>query len=405
MADKTLDDIDALYSRVGIDSSIYREFSSRQNPPADPTARLQTPASAEPQAASESTTSPAPQEIASAAAASVSSVRVKAEPESNGAQHAPRRRGVRYPNPPFRNPADRWRAGAQDLPHGNISSAERHPQVSPTSAASSPTPVAVVDESRWEALRQLAGIAEPQTKASLAALPQGTVAIFSVGGGTGRTTICATLASCLRARGERVLIADFCDESLLAHYFGSHAVQSGLLQTFLDEDSHTSNPIHLYLGAATQEHRKDADELAGGLCRQLSAMDGNVDRVLLDLPAGNARSKWPLLAAARTCLVVVVPDLHSVIAARRLEQLRQQANEPVDLYYLLNKFNPARPLHLEIQKTLSQQLGGRLLPICIQRNDAIPEALAAGATVMEYAPNAPVVEDYLRLADWISTVR
>ncbi len=277
--------------------------------------------------------------------------------------------------------------------------------MSPMSAASSPVSEPVADERRWAAIRELAGVAEPQTKANSAALPQGAVAIFSLSGGTGKTTICATLASCLRGRGERLLIADFCDESLLAHYFGNYAVQSGLLQTFLDKNSRTSNPIHWYRSAATHEQWKDAEELARGLCRQLSAMDGNVDRVLLDVPAGNAEDKWPLLAAARTCLIVVVADLHSVIAAKRLEHLRHQADEPVDLYYLLNKFNPARPLHLEIQKTLSQQLGERLLPICIQRNDAISEALAAGATVMEYAPNAPVVEDYLRLADWISTVR
>ena len=99
-------------------------------------------------------------------------------------------------------------------------------------------------------------------------------------------------------------------------------MQSGLLQTFLDKNSRTSNPIHWYRSVATHEQWKDAEELARGLCRQLSAMDGNVDRVLLDVPAGNAEDKWPLLAAARTRLIVVVADLHSVIAAKRLENLR-----------------------------------------------------------------------------------
>ena len=116
----------------------------------------------------------------------------------------------------LRNTADRWRVGSQDLSQGNISGAERRPQVSPMSAASSPVSEPVADERRWAAIRELAGVAEPQRKLTLLRFPKGG-SIFSLSGGTGKTTICATLASCLRGRGERLLIADFCDESLLAH--------------------------------------------------------------------------------------------------------------------------------------------------------------------------------------------
>jgi cellulose biosynthesis protein BcsQ len=92
------------------------------------------------------------------------------------------------------------------------------------------------------------------------------------------------------------------------------------------------------------------------------------------------------------------------MAVGKMEQIRQQQpRHDVTFRYVLNKFNPARALHLEIRQRLHQQLGECLLPIYIQRSDEISEALAAGATVMDYAPRAPVVEDFLRLTDWIHT--
>src|SRR5579862_7347396 len=64
MADRMLDDIDALYSRAGIAPSVYREFTSRRDLTAGPALALDTPSQT--QAATETTTSTAPQETASA---------------------------------------------------------------------------------------------------------------------------------------------------------------------------------------------------------------------------------------------------------------------------------------------------------------------------------------------------
>lgn len=71
------------------------------------------------------------------------------------------------------------------------------------------------------------------------------------------------------------------------------------------------------------------------------------------------------------------------------------------IYYVLNQFDASLPLHLDVREAMRQTLGDRLLPIVIRRTPAVSEALAEGMTVMDYAPNSPVAEDYTQLATWI----
>jgi hypothetical protein len=47
--------------------------------------------------------------------------------------------------------------------------------------------------------------------------------VGSVGGGTGKTTILATLARCLADKNERVSLAESLETSLLPFYFGGQA--------------------------------------------------------------------------------------------------------------------------------------------------------------------------------------
>ena len=48
------------------------------------------------------------------------------------------------------------------------------------------------------------------------------------------------------------------------------------------------------------------------------------------------------------------------------------------------------------------RIGGPTVPLVFE--PAVSEALAEGMTVVDYAPDAPVAEDYLNLATWLRTV-
>jgi len=51
-----------------------------------------------------------------------------------------------------------------------------------------------------------------------------------------------------------------------------------------------------------------------------------------------------------------------------------------------------------------EQVGDRLLPFALRRAPAVSEALAEGMTVMDYAPNSTVAEDFGNLAAWVKSL-
>jgi cellulose biosynthesis protein BcsQ len=71
---------------------------------------------------------------------------------------------------------------------------------------------------------------------------------------------------------------------------------------------------------------------------------------------------------------------------------------------VLNQFDPSLPLHLDVREVLREQLGDRLLPFTLRRAPAVSEALAEGMTVLDYAPDAPVSQDYRDVALWLRSV-
>jgi cellulose biosynthesis protein BcsQ len=87
-----------------------------------------------------------------------------------------------------------------------------------------------------------------------------------------------------------------------------------------------------------------------------------------------------------------------VLSVNRDLDAMEGGNQP---FYLLNKFDASVAFHRDVRDRLSSALGERLLPFTIRRSDQVAEALASGLTVMDYAPNAPVVEDFKLLAQWL----
>jgi cellulose biosynthesis protein BcsQ len=73
-------------------------------------------------------------------------------------------------------------------------------------------------------------------------------------------------------------------------------------------------------------------------------------------------------------------------------------------YYVLNQFDPSLPLHLDVREILRERLGDRLLPFALRRAPSVSEALAEGMTVMDYAPNSTVAEDFGSLAGWVKSI-
>ncbi len=262
--------------------------------------------------------------------------------------------------------------------------------------------------SRWFALRELfeQGPQEKAPEVKKAASGEVPVlAVFSLAGGVGKTSLVATLGRALASAGEKVLLTDTTSHGLLPFYFGASELRPGVVRTFSPPVGSADAPIHLLsfdlLG-------KGGDlETQEWLAEELTRNGQGMQRVLVDL---SPSVPWVLKRIARMNSIVIVPmapDMSSVISLNIVERFFADVTDangkPVHPRYLLNGFDASQPLHLDVREVLRQQLGDRLLPFVIRRSPAVSEALAEGMTVMDYAPETAVAGDVLNLASWLRT--
>ncbi len=262
---------------------------------------------------------------------------------------------------------------------------------------------------RWYALRSIFAPPDVVSTPSLEDRPP-MVAVFSLAGGVGKTCLVATLGRALAAFGEHVLLADTAAYGPLPLYFGSREFKPGVVRTFSPPGGENDAPVQVltleperYPGDGADEH----DPLLGELGR-----DGRgASRILVDIGTASRQVTRRLLLLRPTILIPILPDISSVATVRTLEAfLFNPANqasrdrETGGAFYLLNQFDAASPLHLDVRETLQQQLGDRLLPLVLRRSSAVSEALAEGTTVIDYAPGSAVAEDYMHLAAWLRSV-
>jgi cellulose synthase operon protein YhjQ len=232
------------------------------------------------------------------------------------------------------------------------------------------------------------------------------LAVFSLAGGVGKTSLVATVGRSLSSMGEKVLLTDTTSHGLLPFYFGASELRQGTVRTFSPPSGSTDAPIYL---VSYDVDQKGSDEAAQEqLAEEIINNSRGTHRILLDL---NVNSSWIVRHLSRmnpTILVPVAPDMNSVISLQTLEKFFSGVNDgdgrPLQPFYVLNQFDTSLPLHLDVREVMRRQLGDRLLPFVIRRAPAVSEALAEGMTVVDYAPDAPVAEDYLNLATWLRTV-
>ncbi len=261
--------------------------------------------------------------------------------------------------------------------------------------------------SRWFALK---GVFE-STPEPIAEAPRQkevrtpVLAVFSLAGGVGKTSLVATLGRALSSQGEKVLLADTTSHGLLPYYFGATELKPGVVRTFSPPSGSTDAPIHLVSYDVDQRVDRAAQD---ALADEITSSAAGVQRMLVDF---NATSGWlmrRLTRLAETVLVPVAPDMNSVISLQTVERYFEGAvdadGRPLKPFYVLNQFDASLPLHLDVREVLRRQLGDRLLPYVVRRSPAVSEALAEGMTVVDYQPEGSISEDYLNIAKWLRSI-
>jgi cellulose synthase operon protein YhjQ len=267
--------------------------------------------------------------------------------------------------------------------------------------------------SRWFALRGVfeGGHAPVEAAPAPAAARAPVMAVFSLAGGVGKTSLVATLGRALSARGERVLLVDTAAFGLLPFFFGARDQRPGLLRTFSPPGVSSDAPIQMVTIDPESLGPEPTGAEAGGLNGLSGEISryarGGVSRVIVDLATASGAVTRRLIRMAPMILVPVMPDMNSVVSVTSIDDFFEHnsaAGAKVPLYYVMNQFDPSLPLHLDIREVLREQLGDRLLPFALRRTPAVSEALAEGMTVMDYAPNSTVAEDFATLAGWVKSL-
>jgi len=262
---------------------------------------------------------------------------------------------------------------------------------------------------RWYALK---GVFEQPGQEAVEAAPvrqkeirTPVLAVFSLAGGVGKTSLVATVGRSLSSLGEKVLLTDTTSHGLLPFYFGASELRQGAVRTFSPPSGSTDAPI--YLVSFGVEERVRDEEAKKQLTEEILNCSRGTHRILLDL---SLNSGWIVGELARmnpTVLIPLAPDMNSVISVQTIEKIFHGMidgdGRNIEPYYLLNQFDPSLPLHLDVREVLRRQLGERLLSFVIRRAPVVSEALAEGMTVVDYSPDSPVSEDYMNLATWLRT--
>jgi cellulose synthase operon protein YhjQ len=259
--------------------------------------------------------------------------------------------------------------------------------------------------SRWFALK---GVFEGASSSSEAVPPPvpsraPVVAVFSLAGGVGKTSLVATLGRALSAHGERVLLVDTAAFGLLPFYFGAHDQRPGVLRTFTPPNVAGDAPIQMLALDPDTLGPESANQET--LTNEVSRHSYGSSRIIIDLATASGATTRRALRLSPTILVPIIPDMNSVVSVSSIDAFFQHngnaAGAKVLPYYVLNQFDASLPLHLDMREVLRERLGDRMLPFALRRTPVVSEALAEGMTVIDYAPNSTAAEDFENLAGWI----
>lgn len=247
------------------------------------------------------------------------------------------------------------------------------------------------------------------------------VAVASVKGGTGRTTLAAHLAALLAREGQAALVVDLDPQNALGHWFGmAPGEHFGLARRGANADD---------LVAYTRRMRAEVPFVPFGACglddllelerdvagrlewlrKRLDALTrGAFDVVIVDAPAGSGPFARQALLHADLVLGVLAPDGASYASVPMMKELVDELSFPregfLGAYYLLNGYDARRSLHRDVKAALANLLEDAALPVALPVDTSVREALARQHTLFDENPDSPVLWGLKEVAEWLVDV-
>jgi chromosome partitioning protein len=229
-----------------------------------------------------------------------------------------------------------------------------------------------------------------------------TVAVLSLKGGVGKTTVALGLASAALRRGARTLVVDLdpqCNATAALDPRDTTSTLADVLETpraavlqAAIAHSGWSDEVDVLVGSEDLESLNDPDPGArrlGKLGRALAELgsllaeeDLPYQLVLLDCPPSLGRLTRSALVAADGALLVTEPTLFAVSGAQRafeaVEETREELNANlVQLGVVVNKVRPHSYEHQYRIAELREHFGALVMPVALPDRLAVQQAQGA----------------------------
>jgi cellulose biosynthesis protein BcsQ len=221
------------------------------------------------------------------------------------------------------------------------------------------------------------------------------VAVYSVAGGVGKTTLAANLGKALCSLGEQPLLVDVSSRGHLPFHFGATESKAGS-RKFVPPGEHAPFIHVLTADAVTNEWLEDTVK---------HAMSG-AQRTILDLGPLLGGLLSTMFEISTVILVPLLPDLNSISSVAAIESLLnvQSAGPKPTVYYVFNQFDQHKGNDQHARDIVARQCGQRLLPITLRHDWKLTEALHGDLSTADPTPGPELSHDYVELALWVRRV-
>lgn len=240
-----------------------------------------------------------------------------------------------------------------------------------------------------------------------------TIALISMAGGAGRTTLAATLAVLLARRGREVVALDFDPQNMLGAWLGLDTLAPrGIANALTDASeawhTHTwrSDEGVLFVphGNVTLDEAAACDARLAAHPQWLQRAIGEIALpetgvVLIDTPRYPSRQAQQAARAADLVLCVCPPEPAACAGfVAHLPALREAC---ADVRVVVNRLNPAREMQRDVLAMLRAAAAGLPVAQRIHMEAALPEAFARGGWIVDEAPQSQASHDLHGLAEHV----
>jgi septum site-determining protein MinD len=214
------------------------------------------------------------------------------------------------------------------------------------------------------------------------------IGVISGKGGVGKTTLSVNLGAIAALNGADVVLIDGdIGNPGVGLHLGLWGYSSGLQQVLAGKyTAEQATIIHPATGIrvlpSTLEYERGA---------KLSNLKNVVKAVaqslaIIDSPPGVSSAAEDILSSCTEAIILVTPDIPSVMGAAKIIELAKECNTKVSGLVLNRVQNKKYEMHpREIEHTCE----ARVLAV-IPEDKAVPESISARIPVVMYAPNSPV---------------